>query len=158
MAHKQENIKELGGIDQEKARKAFINAREHRGLSQEWVAEEAGYSITQYVRIENGDREITTEDLWKIAMANNRYDHALKSPFQRKLTQIKREIHSTINQIPHTVIVYTTDENPLVLHIRARAIAMWTAIYIVMLLVGITPYKIGFVLGTLSRLVQNAIS
>lgn len=96
MVHEQEYTEELQRADQEEARTGFIKAREQRGLSQEWMAENAGYSLTQYVRIENGEREITGDDLWQVAMAIDRYDASLKSPFQRKLTLFGRQINIII--------------------------------------------------------------
>ncbi len=43
-----------------------VSGREYLGLGQEWVAEKAGYSITQYQRLENGDRFLEFEDFLRI--------------------------------------------------------------------------------------------
>ena len=74
--------------DQEEVVNCIINMRERLGLDQEWVADQAGYSITQYLRIEKGERYIDHEDLVRIGMVLCDYQESLLPPYRRILNQL----------------------------------------------------------------------
>lgn len=86
--------------NQRNALRGITKARKRLGLDQEWVAEQAGYSTTQYIRIENGERKIWYNDIWRIGRVLADYQESLQpaykrwfkeliAPFRRAFFQVK---------------------------------------------------------------------
>lgn len=70
----------------------FRYRREQLGLEAEIVAEEAGYSLTQYTLMEEGKRQITVGDYFRIADVWYSYEDAEYPAFERKLRQAWRTL------------------------------------------------------------------
>lgn len=68
----------------------FTERREELGLDAETVAEEAGYSIFQYTLMEEGKRQISVDDYFRIADVWYSYEDAGYPAFERKLRQAWR--------------------------------------------------------------------
>lgn len=66
-----------------------VSGREYLGLEQEWVADKAGYSISQYRRLENGDRNLELEDFLRIGEVFYRHQESLSPPYIRKMNKWK---------------------------------------------------------------------
>ena len=58
-----------------------VEGRKQLGLSREWVASNAGYSITQYTRLENGSRFLEFEDFMRIGVVFYLYQESLSPAY-----------------------------------------------------------------------------
>jgi transcriptional regulator with XRE-family HTH domain len=96
-------LEAINKSDKEAMRNGFISGREQRGLSQDEMAEKAGYSLTQYMKLENGERIPTIDDFIRIGGALLDYDDSLKPVYQRKLQYINHEINIKLEDLEHTL-------------------------------------------------------
>ncbi len=85
----------------------FTKRREALGLDAETVAEQAGYSITQYKLMEEGKRLISVTDYFRVADVWYAYEDADYPAFERKRRKIwrsiKREFYVYELQIEHVI-------------------------------------------------------
>ncbi len=58
-----------------------VEGRKQLGLTREWVARNAGYSITQYTRLENGSRFLEFEDFMRIGVVFYTYQESLSPAY-----------------------------------------------------------------------------
>ena len=58
-----------------------VEGRKQLGLTREWVARNAGYSITQYTRLENGSRFLEFEDFMRIGVVFYTYQEFLSTAY-----------------------------------------------------------------------------
>ncbi len=65
-----------------------VSGREYLGLEQEWVAEKAGYSITQYRRLENGERFLEFEDFLRIGEVFYNHQESLSPLYKQKINKV----------------------------------------------------------------------
>ncbi|SKB76550.1 helix-turn-helix domain-containing protein [Daejeonella lutea] len=70
----------------------FKTRREDLGLDADTIAEEAGYSLVQYNQMEEGKREISVDDYFRIADVWYAYEDAEYSAFERKLRKAWRSV------------------------------------------------------------------
>ncbi|SKB76559.1 helix-turn-helix domain-containing protein [Daejeonella lutea] len=66
----------------------MVSARESLALEQEWVAGKAGYSITQYQRLENGERFIEFYDFLRIGEVFYMYQESLQPEYMQTLNKL----------------------------------------------------------------------
>ena len=138
---------------QEAVRNGLKKARERLGLTPEWMAEKAGYSLIQYNRLENGERKITVGDVKKVGIVIIDYEDSLKSPLKRVWTRVQYYIYGILFEVPEQLVVKDRD-GKILFRIRTETIIMFSVIYLVVGLTGVTGYKIGFALGTAVKWIQ----
>ena len=85
--------------DQEEIVGAIIKTRERLGLGQEWVAENSGYSVTQYIRIENGEREVTYEDLLRIGTVMSRYQDLVDPAYKMLIRKLLYPLRAIVYRV-----------------------------------------------------------
>ena len=66
---------------QREIRTHVVGGRKHLGLTREWVARNAGYSITQYRRLEDGSRFLEFEDFMRIGVVFYTYQESLSPAY-----------------------------------------------------------------------------
>lgn len=136
----------------------IIAARKQNGLEKEWVAEKAGYSISQYIKIEQGEREIDHEDIYRISTAIADYKDSLDPPFQRILKKVNLQINQLFDRWENYVLEWFPSTETLFNHISLRKLTLyaifWLAIFLFIVLNRITLDDIGFLFGTCVKKVQ----
>jgi transcriptional regulator with XRE-family HTH domain len=68
----------------------FALRRQELGLDAETVAEQAGFSITQYTLMEEGKRNISIADFFRVSEVWYDYEDSEYPPYYRKLKKIWR--------------------------------------------------------------------
>ncbi|MEJ7694702.1 helix-turn-helix transcriptional regulator [Daejeonella sp.] len=58
-----------------------VEGRKQLGLTREWIASNAGYSITQYTRLEEGIRFLEFEDFMRIGVVFYKYQESLSPAY-----------------------------------------------------------------------------
>lgn len=72
----------------------MIRGRQQLGLSREWVAGEAGYSITQYQKLEEGSRFLEMEDFLRIGVVFYKYQESLSPAYVRLFNKLKLKVNT----------------------------------------------------------------
>ncbi len=65
-----------------------VEGRKTLGLSREWVARNAGYSITQYTRLEDGSRFLEFEDFMRIGVVFYTYQESMSPAYVQAWNRI----------------------------------------------------------------------
>ena len=136
----------------------IIAARERNGLDQEWVAEKAGYSIYQYIKFESGERKLKQEDIYRITTVIADYQDSLKPPLNRFLSKIDSQMDIYFNNLESFVLDYLPETEALLNQMSLRKIAGKILFaLLVILLLKLSAYNIGYFIGFWTRKVQTLI-
>ena len=90
----------------------IIAARERNSLDQEWVAEKAGYSISQCIKFEGGERKLEHEDIFRITTVIADYQDSLKPSLVRFLKKIDLQMNRYFNKLEFYVLDYLPATEP----------------------------------------------
>ncbi|MEJ7694020.1 helix-turn-helix transcriptional regulator [Daejeonella sp.] len=136
----------------------FTIRREELGLDAETVAEKAGYSITQYTLMEEGKRQITVADYFRVADVWYAYEDADYSAFERKRRKIWRSVKRQffLYELQIALVIPGAEDFFALLPLRIIVSVILFAGPVVMLLDNF-PYQLGLALGWLFREVSNMI-
>ena len=74
--------------NQQKIVNRVVSGREQLGLDQERVAEKAGYSLTQYRKLENGERFLELYDFLRIGEVFYKHQESLLPPYKQYLNKL----------------------------------------------------------------------
>ena len=136
----------------------IIAARERNGLDQEWVAEKTGYSISQYIKFESGERKLEHEDIYRITTVIADYQDSLKPPLNRFLIKIDALMDRYFNKLEFFVLDYLPETEALLNQISLRKIAgkilFWLLIIVFLHL---SAYNIGYFIGFWTRKIQTLL-
>jgi len=72
----------------------MIRGRQQLGLSREWVAGHAGYSITQYQKLEDGTRFLEMEDFLRIGVVFYKYQESLSPAYVRLFNKLILQVNT----------------------------------------------------------------
>ena len=72
-----------------------VEGRKQLGLTREWVARNAGYSITQYTRLEEGSRFLEFEDFMRIGVVFYTYQESLSPAYIQAWNRLVLYVRST---------------------------------------------------------------
>ena len=134
----------------------IIAARERNSLDQEWVAEKAGYSISQYIKFERGERKLEHEDIFRITTVIADYQDSLKPPLVRFLKKIDLQMNRYFNKLEFYVLDYLPATEALLNQISLRKIAGKMFFWLLMIvLLQLSAYNIGYFIGFWSRKIQT---
>ncbi|MGV3686468.1 MAG: helix-turn-helix domain-containing protein [Daejeonella sp.] len=137
-------------------RAEFIAIRLKHEFTMEQMAEITGYSVTQYSRIENGEREITFDDISKIHRAIIKYDDSFKTPLQRTLAKFNRRVNRVFILL-ELLIAKVLPFTERIFHVISfRAILVWSILIYLFSSINIF-YSLGAVLGRAARIIENII-
>lgn len=136
----------------------IIAARERNGLDQEWVAENAGYSLAQYIKFESGERKLEHEDIFRITTVIADYQDSLKPPLARFLSKIDYQLNIYFNHLESFVLDYLPETEALLNQISLRKIIgkmfFWLSIIVFLQL---SAYNIGYFIGFWTRKIQTVL-
>lgn len=136
----------------------FALRREALGLDAETVAEQAGYSITQYTLMEEGKRRISAADYFRVSDVWYDYEDSKYPAFYRKFKKIRRTVKREFFLYEERIQLVIPEAQPLFVRFPLRYIVA------IILLIGpllmIAPniaYNFGWIVGRLARVIQDTL-
>ncbi|MGB4398508.1 MAG: helix-turn-helix transcriptional regulator, partial [Daejeonella sp.] len=134
----------------------FALRRESLGLSAETVAEQAGYSITQYTLMEEGKRSISASDYFRVSDVWYDYEDSEYPAFYRKLKKIGRKVKREFFLYEEQIQLVFPAAIPLFVRFPLRYIV---AVILVsgplLMMASDIVYYVGYALGWLVRVLQG---
>ncbi len=122
------------------------------------MAEKAGYSISQYIKIERGERQLDPEDIYRIFTVIADYNDSLEPFFKRLLKKVNLQINRHFDMWENYVLDWFPSTETLFNHISLRKLTLyaifWLAVFLFIVLNRITLDDIGFLFGTCVKKVQ----
>lgn len=143
----------------------FTKRREELGLDAETVAEEAGYSFFQYTLMEEGKRQISVDDYFRIADVWYSYEDAEYPAFHRTLRQAWRSVKRQFLLWELQIEMIFPDAKAVFEEIPLRVIVALFLIFPLLILLGTQRlfgdenvfYYLGYALGSLYRVIADVI-
>ena len=136
----------------------FALRREALGLDAETVAEQAGYSITQYTLMEEGKRDITAADYFRVSDVWYDYEDSKYPAFYRRLKKIGRTVKREFFLYEERILQDVPEAQPLFVRFPLRYIVAFILISGPLLMMGSDiMYNVGFAIGRLTRVIQDTL-
>ncbi len=136
----------------------FAIRREELGLDAEIVADQAGYSITQYTLMEQGKRDISVADYFRVSDVWYSYEDMKYPAFYRKLRKIGRTVKREFFLYEEHIQQVIPAAKPLFIRFPLRYIVAFMLIMGPLLM--LTPdltYNFGYALGRLARMIEDML-
>jgi len=129
----------------------IIAARERNGLDQEWVAENAGYSLSQYLKFESGERKLDVEDVYRISTVIADYADSLEPPLNILIKKINTQINGHFYRLEAFLLDYfpATEAlfNQMSLRKFAEKVFFWLMVILTIFMFRILAYNLGYFVG-----------
>ena len=136
----------------------FTLRREALGLDAETVAEQAGYSITQYTLMEEGKRFISAADYFRVSDVWYDYEDSKYPAFYRRLKKIGRKVKREFFLYEERIQLVIPEAKPLFVRFPLRYIVAFLLILGPLLIMGSEiPYNLGRTIGQLARVIQDTL-
>jgi transcriptional regulator with XRE-family HTH domain len=134
----------------------FALRRQELGLDAETVAEQAGYSITQYTLMEQGKRNISIADYFRVADVWYDYEDSVYPKFYRRLRKIGRRVKREFLLYEERIIQVIPEAQALFVRFPLRFIvAFLLLIGPLVMIAPVIPYYFGRSLRWLNDMLEN---
>ena len=136
----------------------FALRRQALGLDAETVAEQAGYSITQYTLMEEGKRNISAADYFRVSDVWYDYEDSKYPALYRRIKKIGRRVKREFFLYEERIQLVIPAAEPLFVRFPLRYIVAFILISgpLVMMSSDIA-YNFGWTLGRLVRVIQDTL-
>ena len=134
----------------------FAARREQLGLDAETVAERAGYSLTQYKLMEEGKRNISMDDYFRVSDVWYDLEDAKYSPIDRKLRQRWRTIRRWFGLWERLIEVHYPATTPIFNVTPLHVIVGWI-LFSAFVYFFVSLQTVGFIFGWTCRQIYNGL-